>query len=99
MGSKTDLQPVASVLFNANLYFLHYVVIVITGEKYRLLVILDNRVLWDKEYKTVKGARIAFNKLFKERAWHAVKKSLWSPFFPPDNDWLQEKLNLANSVH
>ncbi len=80
-------------------YFLEYVFIIIADGDYRLLVILHNQVLWDKKYKTIRDAKIAFNTHFGHMAYKPSIEKHWSQMYPPDNDWLMPKLNLANNPH
>ncbi|MCP5104732.1 MAG: hypothetical protein GY950_15210, partial [bacterium] len=53
-----------SLLINSIYYFIESVFIMELREGYRLLVLHRGRVLADEIYKTVKGARIAFVKMY-----------------------------------
>jgi len=86
-GEKTFI----SVLINSIHYFIQYVFIVKIKDKYRLVVQHNNKVLRDMYYKTERGCRIAFAKLFKEKAWSEDIKAQWSHLYDPDIDWLEEK--------
>jgi len=106
MGSKKPLpqnsleictEPTITKLINALYYFLDHVFIIIADEDYRLLVIHNNRLLWDKKYKSIRDARIAFSKRFGNMACDQLKKNIWSHRYDPDKDWLMDKLNLANN--
>jgi len=106
MGSKKPLpqnyleiciEPAITKLINAVYYFLDHVFIIISDGDYRLLVIHNNRVLWDKNYKTVRAARIAFAKRFKHKAYDLLKTNEWSHRYRPEKEWLMDKLNLVNN--
>ena len=55
------------MLANAAFFNLEFVLIIINKNKSFLGVIGDNRILTGKEYKTAKGAKIAFLKNFRSR--------------------------------
>jgi len=86
-------------LVNAVFYFLEHVFIINSTGDYRLLVIHRKRVLWDKNYKSIKGARIAFSKRFGKMACKHLKKNIWSHRYRPEKEWLMDKLSLVNNVH
>jgi len=48
----------------------------------------------DVRYNSLRGAKIAFSKYFGERAWRGEVQSQWTHTYPPDNDWISEKLDL-----
>jgi hypothetical protein len=68
-----------------------------TDEVYRLMAIHEKKVLADGNYPTLRGARIAFRKKFKNRAWSDDVVSEWSHFYPPDRDWIEEMLSIASN--
>jgi len=84
--------PGISILLSSIYYFLDYVFIIISDKDYRLLVIHNNRVLWDKNYKTVRGARISFAKRFKHMAYNLLKTNEWSHCYRPEKEWLRDLL-------
>ena len=104
MGSKkqipqTSLEQLETVkitmitiLVTAVFYFLENVFITIADGDYRLLVIRDSQVLWYKNYKSIKGAKIAFSKRFGHMAYKPSIRKVWSHPYPPDGDWLMKKL-------
>lgn len=83
-----------SILINAIFYFIERVFIVKNPEQdgCRLVVMQNHRVLIYEDYETVRGARIAFTRMFKRKAWKKGVKPDWSHFFDPDVEWLKEKL-------
>ncbi len=83
-----------SVLKNSALYFIDSVLLIAVKGKYRLVVIHDKTVLWNKVYHTIRGARIAYQKVFKKKSFQERIKADWCPFYPPEPDWLKEKLLL-----
>ena len=88
--SNTDtIQPVnckkrlISRLINDVLYFFDFVLIILENKRFRLPVIHKNRILFDKHFKTPRGARIAFEKLFNEKKV-ILEKAEWSPLYKPE---------------
>jgi hypothetical protein len=61
---------------------------------YTLAVIHSGKALTIKTYKTVKGARLAFAKLYGYKARREGVKPEWSVWYPPEHDWLDEKLDV-----
>ena len=94
MGSKSPI-PQMSLLANSFYYFLERVFIVNAAGDYRLLVIHRNRVLWNKNYKSIKGAKIAFSKHFKHKAYKPSVKSEWTMLYSPDEDWIDSYPNFT----
>ena len=90
-------EPPLTVLGNSIYYFFHHVLILEEKKRFRLVVIHDNRILFDNHYKTIRGARIAFEKLFNEKKIpHG--KAWWTSFYPPEPGWLELMLNGIYSV-
>ena len=90
-GLHTDEKKMISMLINSVYYFIECVFILRSNGKYRLVVLHYGKVLLDKYYSTDKGCRIAFQKIFKDRAWDEEIKPQWSPFYDPDIRWLKKK--------
>ncbi len=84
-------QTKMSRLINSIYYFIEYVFIMTENEGYRLVAIHQGKLLTDETYKTAKGAKIAFLKFWKYRAWQQGVRPTWSHFYPPDSKWLKEK--------
>ncbi len=82
-----------STLSNAMNYFIQSVFILVEDGVYRLVAIHNDTVLTDECYKTAKGAKIAFLKLFWYRAWREGIKPEWTHFYLPDKMWLGSKLS------
>jgi hypothetical protein len=80
-----------SMLINSIYYFIECVFILRTQNKYRLVVLQHSRVLLDQDYPSERGCRIAFTRLFKDKAWDETIKPEWSRFYDPDKEWLEEK--------
>jgi len=80
-------------------YFLHYVFIVKEGERFRLVVIHNRRVLTDQRYESLRGARIAFSKYYEYKAWKEDVKAQWTHFYQPDAKWLENKLKQTMQGH
>lgn len=89
---QEEEDPVkVSLLINSIYYFIESVFITSVKDGYRLVVMHQGRLLTDRTYKTVKGARIAFLKLYGYKAWREGTKAEWSVFYPPESQWLNEK--------
>jgi len=82
-----------SLLINSVHYFIQCAYIIQSKNKYRLVVLHNGRVLIDQDYSTEKGCRIAFGKIYKDRAWDKSVTPFWSLFYDPDKEWLEEKQN------
>jgi hypothetical protein len=89
----SEEKPVISILSNSIHYFIECVYIIKSKCKYRLVVLHNNRVLCDQYYSTLRGCRIAFDKMFRGKAWTKKVKADWSHFYDPDKRWLAEKLS------
>lgn len=83
-----------SLLVNSFHYYLTHVYIEDKEGGYRLVVLRHNRVLTDRHYKTLEGAKIAFARMYGCHAWAERVKPDWSFFYSPDADWLDHKNEL-----
>jgi hypothetical protein len=81
-----------SLLINSAYYFIECVFILHLYDYYRLVVLHKGIVLTDAHYKTIKGAKIAFSKRYKKKAWSDEIKAEWSCFYDPDARWLKERV-------
>ena len=81
-----------SLLINSAYYFIECVYILHRYDHYRLVALHNGIVLTDARYKTSKGARIAFSKRYKKKAWSDEVKAEWSCFYDPDAGWLEERV-------
>lgn len=95
---RKEKEPVRiSLLVNSMYYFLERVMIMkdpsIAG--YTLLVIHQKKPLWVKNYKTAKGARIAFKKRFGYKAHIEGLKPDWTKFYSPEGWWVEETLEIV----
>jgi hypothetical protein len=88
---NTEAKPVISMLINSILYYIECVFILRSKDNYRLVALQHSRVLYDKYYPTLRGSKIAFGKLFKDKAWKEEIKAEWSHFYDPDKRWLGKK--------
>jgi hypothetical protein len=68
--------------------------------RYRLLAFHESekKIFVDKYYPTLRGARIAFRKKFKNMAWSDEVVSEWSHFYPPDRDWTDYMLSTVENA-
>jgi hypothetical protein len=88
-----------SVLLSALYFFLSTVIVIKSNNQYRLVVIHGKHLLVDVTYSTLRGARIAFQRLFGyKRIESEENKDEWSHFYPPDEKWLEEQLKYERDV-
>lgn len=102
MLSHSEIQPAPtsrrdkakiSRLINSIYYFIEYVFILKKGSGYRLFALHNRRVLIDKTYQTMRGAKIAFGKSYPNEGI----KAEWSDLYPPDPPWLEQKLQVGEA--
>ena len=86
-----------SILLNSAYYFLGYVFVICEQKDYRLVVLHSGRTLLDCRYTTLKGAKVAFAKMFNRRSWKKHVNPTWSPLFQPEVDWMDEKIEIVRS--
>ena len=89
----TNKEPKISSLINSVFYFLDNALIKTENRKFRLLAVHNRKKLIDKTFKTLKGARIAFAKLFTERMLESTTAE-WSDLYPPEPAWLEKMLKM-----
>lgn len=93
--AETRGDPIkVSLLINSVYFFIESVLILETAEGYRMLAIHQGKLIADETYKTPKGAKIAFLKFFGYKAWDEGVKPQWTPFYPPEQPWLDEKYRI-----
>lgn len=85
-----------SRLINSIYYFIEIVFILKKDDKYRLIVLHDRMVLTDSTYQTFKAAKIAFSKMYQDKAWQEDVKAEWTNFYIPDQQWLDENMEIAD---
>ena len=90
-----NYESVISLLMNSAYFFLENVFIMRDEKEYNLIVIHKKKLFEFKTYKSAKGARIAFNALYRYKAYKKGVKAEWTPFYRPDRKWLEKKLNMA----
>ena len=64
-------------LMNTIEYFLNAVWIEQKNNRFRLVVISQNRVLTDRVYATLLGAKVAFARRYNSKAWKLGVKARW----------------------
>jgi len=89
---KKKNEKILSLLINSAYFFIECVFILKMRGTYRLVVIHNGRILSDSCFETLRGAKIAFSKLFGSKACRGDIKAQWSPFYDPDSNWLEEKI-------
>ena len=90
-GDQEKKPMTISMLINSVYYFIECAFILDFHDHYRLVALHGGKVLIDASYETPRGARIAFSKLYGDKAWSAEIKAQWSHFYDPETRWLQEK--------
>jgi hypothetical protein len=91
-------EKLISRMINSVFYFLKFVFILKEGDHYRLVVIQDRDKIIDKNYQTLKGAKIACTKMLRNKFKNNEMNPEWSFLYPADEKWLQDKLNRKNSI-
>lgn len=86
------------ILINSIFYFISSVIILKKNGQYRLVVKQNRKIFIDKIYKTPRGAKIAFSKLFNHRSWQEDLKAEWSVFYKPDAQWLKKRCEGIRSM-
>lgn len=79
------------LLINPAYYFLECVYILFKKDYYRLIVLHNGRVLTYRNYRTLRGAKIAFQKIYKNKAWKEGVKANWAHPYPGNYDVEKEK--------
>jgi hypothetical protein len=78
-------------LVNSINYLLDWGIIVFEEGSYRLIVSNRGAVCTDRNYKTLKGAKIAFIRQFRFAAFGRTDTPEWSPPYHPEKEWLDRK--------
>jgi hypothetical protein len=92
LASEIEEGKEIIILTNPAVYWLDYVLIVFEDKDYRLVVCGKHKILTDKRYKDVRGAKIAFLKYHQFRAVNRELKPIWSGSYAPDKNWLDERI-------
>jgi hypothetical protein len=90
-GAHEKNPMTISMLINSVYYFIECVFILDFQDHYRLVALHNGKVLIDASYETLRGARIAFARLYGDKAWSEEIKAQWSHFYDPDTRWLEKK--------
>jgi len=86
-----EARVMISMLLNAIHFFLDSVIVIHSEAEYRLIVIHQGDILVDKSYTSLKGAKIAFHKIYRHQACTEDIKAKWDEYIP-DPRWLKMKL-------
>ena len=86
-----ERQNLLVILINSVYYFLECVYILERLDHFYLVAIHNGRVLTYRGYNSLRGAKIAFQNLYRDKAWKEGVKAEWTHRYPADNDWLEEK--------
>ena len=87
-------------LENSHIYAISHVFIVIYKTDVRLIAMNRNRILYDQIYRNLRGAKIAFDRLFKKRMFDLNDfKANWTPPYPVSLSWLIPKLEKAEKFN
>jgi hypothetical protein len=100
IGTADTVRPVDNgllLLINPAYYFLECVYILYKKGYYRLVVLHNGRVLTYRNYRTLRGAKIAFQKIYKNKAWKEGVKANWTHPNVDNYDIVKEKDVIAAS--
>jgi hypothetical protein len=86
-----EMPKTISLLINSIYYFLECVFILDLRDHYRLVVLHRGHVLTDSDYESIRGAKIAFAKLYRKKAWREGVKPELSILYDPEDGWLDDK--------
>ncbi|MGE5340649.1 MAG: hypothetical protein ACM3SY_04125 [Candidatus Omnitrophota bacterium] len=95
MDEREAISLVSS-LANSKYYFLEWALIIGEENRYRLVVVKSKKLVVDEFYSTLRGAKIAFSKIFHHRlsGYSAIRhKPAWSFFYKPDSQWFKGVLD------
>ena len=81
------------MLINAVYFFLESVFIVIAEDHCRLVIIHNHKLIVDQCYDSLRGAKIAFYRMYKNKGCIPGVNNEWSSSYVPDKKWLLQKLN------
>ena len=87
-----------STLVTSIYYSLDFVFIIFDGSNFHLVVIHKDQLLTYSTYDSVKGAKIAFSRLYSYKVWNDGIKPDWSSFYNPTPDWLNEQWKILKKV-
>ncbi len=69
-----------------------------TNGKFQLIALTGNGIIFFDDYKTLRGAKIAFTKFLKYRGWKKNGiKPFWTHFYEPEAGWLEGQLKETES--
>jgi transcriptional regulator with XRE-family HTH domain len=80
-----------SRLINSIHYLIDCVFIGVLKNKFRLVVLQHEEVLYDRYFSSFEKCQTAFDTIFIYKAWSEKTKANWSHLYSPDQDWLKEK--------
>ncbi len=86
-----------SRLINSIHYLIDCVFIGVLKNKFRLVVLQHQEVLYDQYFSSFEKCQMAFDKIFIYKAWSEKTKANWSHLYPPDQDWLAKKQSYLES--
>ena len=90
-GCELGQEAMISVLLNAIHYYLDCALVIPSSRQFRLLVFHLDRILLDKHYTTLKGAKIAFHKFYRHQACTEGVKARWDEYVP-EGSWIEKKM-------
>lgn len=91
-ANQNEEKTYICILINAVYFFLESVFIVLEGNQYRLVVIHNRKLIVDERYDSMRGAKIAFYRMYKEKTCAKGMRNEWSANYEPDKRWLSKKL-------
>ncbi len=80
-----------SRLINSMHYLIDCVFIGVLKDKFRLVVLQHQEVLYDMYFRSFEKCERAFDEIFRHKACSEEITAKWSHLYPPDQDWLAKK--------
>lgn len=85
-------KETVSILMNSVYFYLGSAYIIKKKENaFRLVVLHNGRIMCDEMYTSARGGKVAFSRLYGDRSWIYGMKPLWTPFYDPDSEYIDEK--------
>lgn len=83
-----------AILTNSYYYFIETVFVIFHKGVYRLVALNRSKIIMNTVYPSLRGAKIAFLRKFREKSWDESLQPNWTELYEPEADWLKDKVKL-----
>ncbi len=83
--------PKIMSLLNACYYYFDKVLIIEEKNNYSLVVSSQSRVYVDQPYESIRGAKIAFSRMYRGKTWDDRVNPRWSEPYVAEAWWLEDR--------